>query len=87
MPRYYFDVRDGDGFLNDEEGTELLDISEAQIEAAATLADLSKDFSMRHPSASGHFLSIEVRDSEGLLFVVGFGLLRRRDGIEARFRP
>jgi hypothetical protein len=34
MPRYFFDVRDGEGFVKDDEGLELLDIAEAQIEAA-----------------------------------------------------
>jgi len=32
MPRYFFDVRDGEGFVKDDEGMELLDIAEAQIE-------------------------------------------------------
>jgi hypothetical protein len=31
MVRYYFDLQDGDTFVRDEEGTELLDIAEAPI--------------------------------------------------------
>lgn len=37
MTRYYFDLRDGDVFIEDAEGLELADIAEAQIEAAEFL--------------------------------------------------
>jgi hypothetical protein len=36
---YYFHFRDGDTFVKDEEGLELLDIAEAQIEAAEFLGN------------------------------------------------
>ena len=36
MPRYHFDLRDGDAFAEDEEGVELSDIESAQIEAAGS---------------------------------------------------
>jgi len=49
MVRYYFDLQEGDTFVGDDEGTELLDIAEAQIEAADFLADMAKDLSMRIP--------------------------------------
>ena len=45
MVRYYFDLQEGDTFVGDDEGTELLDIAEAQIEAADFLADMAKDLS------------------------------------------
>ena len=32
MKRYYFDLRDGEIFIEDAEGLDLLDIAEAQIE-------------------------------------------------------
>ncbi len=38
MKRYYFDMRDGDGFAPGEEGLELPDIEAAQQEAALSLA-------------------------------------------------
>ena len=47
MVRYYFDLQDGDSLVVDDEGTDLLDIAEAQIEAAAMLADMADDLSMR----------------------------------------
>ena len=77
MVRYYFDLQDGDTFVRDEEGTELLDIAEAQIEAADFLADMAKDLSMRISSPSGHPMSIEVRDPDGPLFLVSYVFLRR----------
>jgi hypothetical protein len=42
MTRYYFDFRNGDTFVKDEEGLELLDIAEAQIEAAEFLGEMVK---------------------------------------------
>jgi hypothetical protein len=42
MPRYHFDLRDGDAFAEDEEGVELSDIESAQIEAAGSLSDMSR---------------------------------------------
>jgi hypothetical protein len=40
MKRYYFDIRDGDKLVVDEEGMELPDVEAAQEVAARTLADL-----------------------------------------------
>ena len=68
MPHYFFDLRDGDAFVQDNEGTDLIDIVEAQIEAAEYLADAVKELSMRLPGAAGHPMTIEVRDLRGALF-------------------
>jgi hypothetical protein len=43
MPRYYFDMREGDEIASDEEGMELDTLEEVQEEAARTLADMAKD--------------------------------------------
>jgi hypothetical protein len=77
MPRYYFDIRDNDGVVPDEDGTELEDITQAQIEAAASLADVSKEFATKDFQPMGHSLSIEVRDSNGPLFAVAFRFVGR----------
>ena len=77
MPRYYFDIRDGEEFVEDEEGIEFEDIAEAQMEAAATLADVSKEFPLRSPQPLGISLSIEVRDSNGPLFEAAFQFVTR----------
>jgi ferredoxin len=43
MPRFFFDIRDGDSFTSDDEGLEFGDIEQAQREASETLADMAKD--------------------------------------------
>lgn len=77
MPRYHLDIREGGGFAEDEEGIELEDIAQAQIEAAALFADISKEFATKNSGSLGHVLSIEVRDSSGPLFEVAFRFVAR----------
>jgi hypothetical protein len=67
-----FDLQDGEAFVYDEEGTELPDVESAQIEAAETLAVMVNDLTWRVSEPSGHPLAIEVRDSAGSLFRLGF---------------
>lgn len=77
MVRYYFDLQDGDSLVVDDEGTDLLDIADAQMEAAETLANMAGDLSMRVPNPSGHATSIAVRDKDGPLFSISFAFSRR----------
>jgi hypothetical protein len=56
MPLYHFALRDGEALSADEEGTELLDIERAQIEATEFLADVVVDLTMRVSRPSGHFV-------------------------------
>jgi len=76
MTRYYFDVQDDASFVIDDEGLDLLDITDAQMEPAGFLADFAKDLSTKAANPSGHPLSIEVRDNDGPLFLVRFSLLK-----------
>jgi hypothetical protein len=76
MTRYFFDMRDGEAFSEDDEGMEYPDIEHAQMEAVASLADMAKDLSGKVPNSLGHPLAVEVRDIHGLLFVVGFRFAR-----------
>jgi hypothetical protein len=76
MPQYYFDLRDGDVLVKDDDGVELLDVADAQMEAASFLADMAQDLAMRAPNVRGYPMSVEVRDAEGPLFVISFGFLR-----------
>jgi hypothetical protein len=43
MQRYFFDLRDGDELVVDEEGMLLRDIAAAEEEAARSLADMAKE--------------------------------------------
>ena len=59
MPRYYFDSRDGESFIHDEEGLEFLDLETARDQATAALADMAKHVL---PGSMRRELAIEVRN-------------------------
>lgn len=64
MPRYYFDIREGDEFAPDEEGLVLASLQAAQDEAARSLADMARD-TIRKVDGAGHQMAIGVRDEHG----------------------
>jgi hypothetical protein len=43
MPRFFFDIHDGDIFAEDSEGLELANLDEADAQAAQALVDLAKE--------------------------------------------
>ena len=43
MPRFYFDIHDGDDFIPDHEGIDLEGVEEAKAEAVNTLPDMARD--------------------------------------------
>lgn len=59
MPRYYFDIRDGESFIPDDEGLEFPSLEEARKHAAIALADMARDIM---PNGTKHEIAIEVRD-------------------------
>ena len=62
MPRFYFDTRDGETFLPDDDGVELVSVEAARDEATSTLAEMLKD---ALPDDVGRERAIEVRDEAG----------------------
>ncbi|WP_369722230.1 hypothetical protein AB8Z38_35770 [Bradyrhizobium sp. LLZ17] len=73
MPRFYFDLRDGDDLAVDEEGLELPNIGAVQAEAAISLADMARDAVHSAPLVGGgHRMAIEVRDDAGPVMQVRF---------------
>jgi hypothetical protein len=62
MTRYYFDIRDGASFCEDEDGHELEDLKAAEIETAETLADIAKEFA---PFEEDQRIVVEVRTAQG----------------------
>jgi hypothetical protein len=62
MPRYYFDLRDGDVFVKVDDGVESFDVADAQIEAASFLADMAQDLAMRAHNGHGYPMSVEVQE-------------------------
>ncbi|MGY3696085.1 hypothetical protein ACVIGA_006165 [Bradyrhizobium sp. USDA 3240] len=65
MPRYFFDLRDGDELVPDEEGLELKSIQSAQLEAARSLADMARDELYDAQPKNTRNMAIEVRDETG----------------------
>jgi len=77
MTRYFFDIRDGDEFVPDEEGMELPHVEAAQVEAAPPLADIVLNKSNSQPFA---LMSVQVRANDAPVVEAKFvwELLRRR---------
>ena len=59
MPRYFFDTRDGDTFIQDDHGSELPDLEAVKTVAATSLAELARDV---FPGSLKRILIVEVRD-------------------------
>jgi hypothetical protein len=59
MARYYFDHRDGNTFISDDEGLEFDGIEAVRDEATRALAGIAKD---ALPGSVRREITIEVRD-------------------------
>ena len=66
MPRYYFDIRDGDKFTPDDIGVQFDGIEFARDEAARTLGEIAQ---YALPGVVAREIAVEVRgeDKEPLL--------------------
>ena len=67
MRRYFFDLRDEQGLIPDEEGLLLSSLEAAQDEAARSLGGFAHD-EARRSKLDGEFvreMAIEVRDDDG----------------------
>ena len=66
MPRYYFDLREGDELAVDEEGLEMATLQTVQMEAARSLVDMARQaIWTKAETVLGHRMAIEVRDENG----------------------
>jgi hypothetical protein len=63
MPRYYFDIHDGNEPHTDMEGAELADDKAAREEATRTIADLAKEY-LPH-DGSHRRITVAVRRTDG----------------------
>jgi CBS-domain-containing membrane protein len=59
VQRFYFDIRDGEQFIRDDEGLDCPDIKAARDLATVALAEMAKE---ALPRAERHHIAIEVRD-------------------------
>jgi hypothetical protein len=62
MPMYFFDTRDEDRFIEDDDGVDLPDLAAVKIEAARSLTELARDVI---PGTLRRELAVEVRDDLG----------------------
>lgn len=62
MPLFYFDVRDGQRFIPDEEGTDLSDLDAAERDAAEAAAEIGRDLL---PPGKVRSVCIDVRNEHG----------------------
>ena len=62
MLRYFFDVREGVRFVEDEDGIELPDIGAAEREAAESAASIGRDLL---PKGTARCITVEVRNEHG----------------------
>ena len=66
MPRYYFDLREGDELAVDEEGAELTNLQAVQMEAVRSLVDMARHtIWTKADCIFGHPMAVEVRDENG----------------------
>jgi hypothetical protein len=77
MAVYYFDIRDGDAFVVDEEGMDLRDVQAAQNEAARSLVGIAWD-AMKSAEGQAQQMAIEVRDVHGPVLEVKFEFVIKR---------
>jgi hypothetical protein len=59
MPRFYFDVREGSLFVEDEGGMEFPNLDKAEQEAIRAVVSIGKD---RLPRGDTRDVTVEVRD-------------------------
>ncbi len=79
MTRYYFDLREEDALVPDEEGLELSNVQAAQAEAALSLADMARDAVRMSQGGRDHRMVVEVRDDKGRVFDVKYTCLIHRN--------
>ena len=58
MPRFYFDIREGNSFVPDEDGLDFPTINEARDDASRTLGQMMKE---AMPDGQHHDMAVEVR--------------------------
>ncbi|UZK64647.1 DUF6894 family protein [Sphingomonas sp. M1-B02] len=61
LPHYFFDTRDNDVSIRDDEGMELPDVQAAAKAAARSLVELAQEVL---PGVNEHCLGVDVRDDQ-----------------------
>jgi uncharacterized membrane protein len=66
MPLYFFDTRDNEIFIKDDEGLDYPDLDAVKVDTAKALAELAKDVV---PGSLRRELAVEVRDESGPVLI------------------
>ncbi|MFC0408776.1 DUF6894 family protein [Roseomonas elaeocarpi] len=75
MPKFFFDIHDGEHYRRDQEGSELTDGEAARREALAVLPDIARD---RSPGDNRRDFIVDVRDeTDRLVFTATLSLMAR----------
>jgi hypothetical protein len=64
VPRFFFDIHDGEDFTPDREGLDLDDLEAAKAEAKRTLPEIVKD---EMPDGNRRDFTVDVKDAAGQL--------------------
>lgn len=70
MPRYYFDVRDGESASTDDEGIDFRTLESAWSEAARCAAELAKDRLPERLVHGDQQMTVDVRDECGPVMAI-----------------
>jgi hypothetical protein len=62
MPRFFFDIHDGEAFTPDRQGVELDDLAAAKEEAKRTLPEIAKD---EMPDGDRGDFTVDVKNGAG----------------------
>jgi hypothetical protein len=62
VPRFYFDVREGDSFTRDANGLEFNSLNAAEYEATRAVAEIGRE---HLPTGKAREVPVEVRDEHG----------------------
>jgi hypothetical protein len=62
VPRFYFDIHEGESFTQDDEGLEFANLNVAERMAAEAAAELGRD---RLPKGNARDITVEVRNEHG----------------------
>jgi len=62
MPRFFFDIHDGEKFTPDREGLDLESLGAAKAEAKKTLSEIVKD---EMPDGDRRDFTVDVKDAAG----------------------
>jgi hypothetical protein len=73
MPRYFFDLRDGDVLISDDQGLVLATIEAAQDEAKRALASMAKDaiWTIKGNPARRHLAMVKIVTDQAIARSVG----------------